>query len=515
VLTPYVKPPYLFDPHNPAIIAESLDAMQKLSFDARTRELEELESLYEGGADVSKFLLRNDAESDKSFSARQKRLCHPNYVQRIVDELVDDVYGDEVVRSFGPEASDDQNEALKQVYRKNRMRNLAPEVCRSQVLLGDGWINAAWQEEPKNVGLFAVHPLDMWSRQDPDNPSRLYEVAERRRSDRTDIPREKDTPAFTCWVWNREFFFEVDMHGRFLTPVTPNRYGVIPYIRWRGRSVVGREDGLSFVRDAATIQRLLLNRISDEDKLIRYQTHGLMVVNSIDEPVIKSGADSFLRLTNTDDKAYFINPGADIAAVQETIRDLKDSIFEISSVPSSLIVGGQASSGLQLLIEMRPLTRVVGAVRSLASVGEEELITVIAAISVAHGDTRFPRPDTLEPTVEFSDNFLPSDKQAEFDRDMAMLGNVPPLITIEDVLLKWHAKLRKSPEALRAYMEQLERDSQAASKGQVGSGGVGTTGSTTPPVTPPATPPAAPQTPGGGKLPVEQAPPVGSDGLGL
>ena len=453
----YTTPAYLFDTHSKAIIAASLKKLREASLDAHAKEIEQLEDFYEGGSDVVKYLYRNPAESEESFTARQKRFAHLNYVGRIVDELVDDVYGDEVQRSFGVDADPAADEALKTTLEFNNIIEVQQEVCRSQVLMGDGWINVSWREPDQMVGIFAVHPLDFWFRMDPGNPSRLLEIVERRRSDRPDLAKDDDGTACTYWIWNDTSFCEVDADGNYLTPATPNPYGTIPYVRWRGRSVVGGDDGLSFVRDAVSVQKLILNRVSDADKQIRYQAHGLLVIKGIDDPVIKSGADSFIRLSNPTDDAFFINPGADLKAVEDSTEGLVDRLFEISSVPASMVRGGTANSGLQLAIEMRPLTRIVGSVRTKAAAAEKRLITLIALIGRAHGQSVYP--EVVDPVVEFSDNFLPSDEVQAFTRDMAMLSFVPvPLMTREDFLAKWHRKLRNNPAALAQYIDEIDAE---------------------------------------------------------
>jgi hypothetical protein len=460
VTAPYDAPRYLFDTHSPEILRASLKKLQEAAFAKRMQTMQEYEDWYVGGDTVSKYIFRNPGEKDDSFNARIRRVCHMNYIGRIVDEIVDDVYGDEVTRSYGAgeEAADAR---LKDTLEWNNIVDTQQDWCRSQVLLGEGWANVAWRENPGTVAIFGVHPMDAWWRGDPDNPGHMIEFVETRASDLPNLPADFAGNVYVHWIWNEHEYCQVDNNGDYIVPPTPNKYGVIPYIRWKGRSVVGYDDGLSYVRDAVTIQKLVLNRTSDEDKLVRYQTHGLLVIQSIDRPTIESGADSFIRITDPTGKAYFINPGADIAAVSQSRKDLVAALFEISSVPMSLVVGGTASSGLQLAIEMRPLTRVVRSVETKATVSERQLLRVIAAVGRAHGDTAYPeRPN---PDVQFSHNFLPSDEKQEFDKDLSMLNNIPPLITTEDFLARHHKHLRNNPEAMAEYRKKLDEQDKAGS----------------------------------------------------
>ena len=493
----------MWEPITEDLVMASLLEFEKQVDKKRAMLYEEYENWYLGGSKVEGYLLRNDGERDDSYATRLKRIAHINYIGRIIDEIVDDAYGDEVDRKLGQTAGPDQERRLAEVSELSNMLDIQQETCRTQVLLGDGWIYCSYSEEYQIPVWYPAHPGQIGFWVDRNNPRRIVRLIERR-TEQTMVGKDlKDVVEY--WIWTPDEYARLDAKWRYIEPPTPHRIGSVPYVRWKGRGIVGEVDGISYARDLVGLNRLLLNRVSDVDKVIRYQTHGLLVIKSVDDQEVKSGADWFIRLSDPDSNAFFISPTANIQAAVDSIEDITKRMFEVGSIPMSLVRGGQASSGLQLAIEMRPLTRVVATVRAKGRVAEAELLKLTCAVGNAYGNG-WPDPRTLRPEVRFVENFLPQDKDSEFARDLVMVNNVPPLMTIEKFIRKWTPELLGDEAAIAAYLDELRKqDGGAGYGGSAGgktSSGSGSTGGETPPSEGGDIPQGVPgETGGDGKIP--------------
>jgi len=507
--------PAYFESMTEAIILASLRDLEA-NIDARMAAVyDEYEDWYLGGNLVQQYLYRNDKESDDSYSARVRRLANINYLARIVDELVDDAYGEEVTRHYGEPATPAHEETLQDCLSESHIIEEQQDYARSIVLFGKGVANVSFDEDDGLVKVRAVHPGQVAYRTHPNDPKRIVSLVERRSA--FGLGGSKFEEVETFWIWTETEFCQLDTKRRFIIPPTPHRYGRVPYVVFRGRGVVGEREGISYVRDVIGIQRLLLNRVSDIDKLTRYQCHGVLVIKGIDDRAVTTGADSFIRLTNPEDNAFFISPNANFAAANESVERLAAMLFEISNVPQSLVRGGQASSGLQLAIEMRPLVRTVQSLRIRSSAGERDLVCCVAAVGRAHDPSRYPDPNAITPEVTFKDDFLPSDKNEEQDRDLVLLNNDPPLMTVRAFIEKHNPDIAGDPGKIDEYLRELKDEAAARGLGAMfgtpiktsASAASGGSGEPTPPGG--LNPPGEHELPGGKTPDVEQDPDAGGD----
>jgi len=458
-----MSPAGLWDSRVDAIIQESLQAMHDNLWSQRQREIEEIEALYRGGSDVSQFLIKHDGEESSEWLERLTRACYANYVARLADALRDGAYGGPVTRSLGPTAKEGQDDLFAKILAWNSMPRIQRELGYSIVVPGDGWTNVAWREADEAVALFVVHPSNIWYVPDADNPRKIAKLVERREDLSSSKKGEK---RYVYWIWTWDTMAFVDKDGRSLELISskgkslpnpaPNPYGEIPYIHYRGRPVVGSTDGMSYVRDAAPIQKNLYNVMSELDDTVLHQAFSTLHVSDYQKPEISMGPRRYIQ-TGANGKAEFLSPGPPIAEVEAMINRRIEIMCEISGVPISTFKGGMASSGYQLALEMQPLLRTIETIRSEALESEREQVRMICRVWNAHGSPALPDPDTLEPQVSFDADVLPSDKEAEFNRDLLQLNNIPPLMTREDFLRKWREDLRDDT-AVEEYIAKLDEE---------------------------------------------------------
>jgi len=441
----------LFEDLTAGMIRAGLAQARRQAVLDKQQDREELEAYYAGGREISSKLIRHPAEDHAEFAQRKARLLYPNYVARLADALIDGVYGDPVTRSIA-DATDEQLETLQDIWEWNLMPRVQRDIGYGIVVLGDAWVNCTYHERDRIIGVHAVHPDNIAYTTDPDNPNRVIELVETRAEEHI-VGSGKEVQ--THWVWTLDEFGHFDDDGRPMDDgpwPAPNPYGWIPYVHFRGRPMLGVSDGLSYIRDQITIQRALMNRLSDEDVLCVEQIHGTLVLKGYQRANVDHGPRRAITVS-PDGDAFYINPNAAIKDLEESIDRLVKMLFETGSVPMSLVSGGTASSGLQLAIEMRPFTRVVESIRAECTASEKDLIRTVCVIGAVHG---LGLPEECNPVVEFSDNVLPSDRDGEFQRDLLMYQNGLMLRT--DFLARWIDKLGDDQAAIEEYEQQLESE---------------------------------------------------------
>jgi hypothetical protein len=440
------------------LVRQGLAEWREQSLRERDARYDELEDWYRGGTYVTKYLEKKPGETVMELSARQKLIEYPNYVKCIADELVRNVYGFDVTRKLLDPATDAHNETLQAIFEANRIVSAQRMYGQGMVLLGDGWARAWWDEERQIPSVFPVHPKNVWFEADPNNPYKITTLIEKIVDDSSD-PKDDQS---TYWVWTNDEFAYVDSSGAMLPAVEggdigpwPNLYGLIPYSHWVGRPLLGENYGLSCVNDAVTIQKVILNRLSDLNELVENQAHGLLITVNNENPELSSGPRRFIGL-GPGGEAYYINPNADIPGVLATMDASVSRMFESASIPISILRGGSASSGLQLAIEMRPLTAQIEELRTTSKQSERDLIRAVCAVGAAHG-LALPTAEACNPEVDFGGAMLPSDKDSEFKRDFAMVTAIPPLMTRESFVRKWQTSI-SDDAGLAEYMQKLEAE---------------------------------------------------------
>ena len=466
-------PAVLFSGETEAAVLDSVRKLREIWEAARQSAYTEYMDFFLGGKSrMEKYLVRHAGEVD--FEERLKRCASPNYVGSIAQALIDGLYGDPVARQIESGASDEQKRVFESVYRYNRWDERQKELAQGIVVLGDAFANTAYDERARAMVLTPLHPGCLWWETDPARPGRILRLVERRLSPWTDADGK---PLYTWWVWTPEWFTHLDPDLKPLRPRTANPYktqrhpdGLVPYIRYKGRAVLGVDEGASYIEGLVDIQKMALNRMSDHDLMIVYQAHGVLVTVGYMQDEALTGPTTALNVGPNGD-AKFISPGAQIAPVGDTIDKLFEYMHETGQVPVSIVRGGTANSGVQLQMEMRPYTRVVGSERTSALASEIEMAEAVCAIGAYHG---LKLPVDAEFSIGFADNVLPVDKDAEFDRDFRAISAKPPLMTLEKFVRKWAPEEAKTEDSLKKYITELRAEQDQSAQRDAAAFGGGT-----------------------------------------
>lgn len=386
-------------------------------------ELNELDRWYESGKQLTAGpngdLMRKEAEANEDWLQRVARMANLNVLARIVDAVGGWIYSSSPKRSLGLSEGDAAQEVLEDQMRRMRMRAIEREAGSGQVLRGAaviafGWRAARGRGDKGSITARTMRAQDVYTEYAPDDPShatlRVFRVAN----------EGEDANEHPYWYrcWTDANYFSVDSDWRpvplgDMEPSGRNPFGMIPATELEGLSVPGTGRCLSLVRDVVGQQKLILNKLSDLDQLVRYQSGDIMVIKDFPSDDRKTtGTTRFIRLSpdpNTD--LFFASPSAKITEALEVIKQTVEWSFQTCGLPVTVLIGDQAESGYALRVRYQQAESLVRTYQERNVGGEEHALRVMCAIG-RYGGLALPEPWSFEPRVEFSSDIFPADEDA-------------------------------------------------------------------------------------------------------
>jgi hypothetical protein len=438
--------PTLFADQTADAVRMSLQRLRDENEWQHGRHLTELEDYYVGGERTLQYLVRFQGEQADKWALRRKNYASANYVRVFADELISGAFGGDTKRSFEG-ITDPQAKVLNSIWSWNEMPILSNEIGQGVIVFGDGWVNIDWSEQAETLNLLSVHPSDLMYTLDPTNRRKLLEVIERRYLD-----EKKGKKLYEYWVWTDQAFYHLN-EDLVVIAEGENDRGTIPYVRYKGRSLVGNIDGLSYIEDQVTLQKQLINRVSQLGLIIQYQAGSQLVLKNFDQEAVKMGVTSAILLGDNGE-AFFLTPDGKIAEVSGAIEDDIKRMFDVGGVPIELHRGTIDASGVALEIRLRPMTKRIKSIRNQADMGDKELIRKVCLIGSRFG---LPLPEMVEPIVEYDSNVIPRDEMAEKQADLELVNNSPRLMSLVDFHIKWTPGIETEKEAL-ALIEKLKAE---------------------------------------------------------
>ncbi len=435
---------YLFEGQSADVVMRSIVELQKQERITSMQEYQDYTDYMAGGKQLARFLVRHPSEQDAEWNNRNRRFMSNNYVAPLANQIVNGLYGPPVTRTINDGKT---QKTFDWIWQLNNMHTTMLGCADGFVSLGSYLIRSWWDEtadEGKgNLRYTLVRPQDVTVIARGDNCNKARVIIEDRWEE--DFDFERGAFANT----HRFFVSSDDSYAELISPdgktavyaedgePRPNPYGVIPYVHFKARSMPGQYLGLSMIRDAVTIQQEIFNRASELSVTITMQAFSTLVISGRAPEKIAMGPKAFIE-TTVDGKAYYIQPGAPITEVQDSIEKQIATMFDIGAVPISAIRGGSANSGIQLAIEYKSLSDVVNRLKTQCKESERELFEISLRQLKAHG---VPVNAEAQMTPDFPESFLPTDSYQEFMVDLQKLNNVPPLISREDLWKKWNPDL--------------------------------------------------------------------------
>ena len=143
-----------------------------------------------------------------------------------------------------------------------------------------------------------------------------------------------------------------------LSSSTEHDLGVIPFVLFAGEEVDGQPLGHPTATGVRQLNANLNELLTNLSYTIKMEAFNILALEGFESgtPIsIHPGKALNLPMGS---KAYAINFQPKIKEVLDSIRYIEDKIYDISSVPKVSIIGGDASSGRELMIKWFPLVAV-------------------------------------------------------------------------------------------------------------------------------------------------------------
>jgi len=439
--------------------------------DARTNERMQYEqecanhlAFYAGGSDLASKLVRHSTESVADFERRRQRFVSMNYTTPMGDQIINGLYGPPVERHI--ENDDAGQKVFEAIWKVNNIHRKMIDGATNTVITGDNYVRSYWDIDLKTVRYAVLDSRNILPIPKGDDAEQLEALME----DRSELLFTADGRLQTI---RRGYIFTKDLFTEFMSsadgksswfvvrdkagdvkPVDvmqPNPYKTIPYAHWKGRSLPGQYSGLSLIRDAVTIQAEINNRTSALTVLVTMQGFATLVIKGRTGGTLTLKEHGYIEI-DEDGDALYLQPNAPIDEVQGSIEFLIKGLFETGAVPISAIRGGTASSGLQLAMELKPLSDIVGRLKTQAIESERDLFNITRIIHNTYGTPKISERAEFIP--DFPETFLPQDKIAEMMNDLTLVNNTPPLMSREQFWKKHNPDL--SDDQIKKLAQEID-----------------------------------------------------------
>jgi len=381
---------------------------------------------YRGGNLPLDYLRRNARESRKHWSERRTRLVALNYCAPIVDKIVRSEYSRRVARKV---ESEDAQAALDSLVRANALHTFQVRTARQRAIDGTCIVQLFWDPAASAVRL--KHVL----------PEHFFPVclSDHERIDAVIIDRSASLAgcAGTPGDHTVEIYTPgevgVFQEGRRIndpaeSPAPEASYGMLPFVIFNGKRLVGDVFGASLLRGIAELNHAVNEALNNVLEILRFQAFSLLVIQGaldnmpVDEdgrPRLAISESGFLNV-DENGRVYFVDPNPKISEILAVLESLIRMMFETGSVPVAAAQPQQShpETATARSIQFMPLIDLVTELQTFDRDSEAELIEKALLIQSVH--TGQPgNPGAID--VTFSRNFLPTDDNARLQMNIAAL----------------------------------------------------------------------------------------------
>jgi len=311
------------------------------------------------GAIVNKnFYYGNSSQYLSTFNLEQEPMTL-NLTKPVIHKRSSMMYNRKLVREFdGPAES---VSFLEKVYEENNIDSLMLNVDLMAELTGSTLVAPVADETlPSGIRLQMWDGSQMSAVADEDNPDVAAAVSLVKVVDRLADGWHKGNPAneriIKQQIWTDEAIVTYD--GATLMTSEENPYGFVPFVNFQGEEVAGQYVGWSPASLVRKLNAHINQMLTDLGYTIKMQSAS---------PISLSGYQAGEGITITPGRAISLPAGATaevldfnpkISDVLTTLQYLEEKIYETSSVPKISIVGGEGTSGRELLVRWFPLVQV-------------------------------------------------------------------------------------------------------------------------------------------------------------
>jgi hypothetical protein len=443
------------------MVREVREQLKSQAIALRKEEYRTLLDFYEGGrAPLSEeYAKRHYREEEEAWLARRVNLRGLNITRAIPERIRDALYGRKVERTC---AVPEQDAILRGIYAQNHFDTVAGQIALEASILGSHIVGPYYDERLGRVAFRTRYLGDVYPWVSEQNADALEALLVEVAIDdlfsgesflRAEIYTPWETGVFLA-ADSRSSYWELDRSFHPDGDLT-NRYGVIPWVHFRGRSPAQSGDwfGLSDIRDVVEVNKFVNELLSIADKNAHDQGWSQLVLINFPDDVekVSVGTSKAIRTGEGGDAKYIV-PDLKIGEFLELIDRLYRWAHESAMVPLAAVrTSDQARSGVALQIELKPLLDLVAEREKRYRRNEIELMKLTLLVDAAHREGRTFTPEeareflaSVECDCVFKGGVVPEDPAAELERDLKMLaaGLADPV----DLVARYHGISRADAE---------------------------------------------------------------------
>jgi hypothetical protein len=282
-----------------------------------------------------------------------------NLTRPVIHKRSSMLYSRKLVRTFdGPQSS---ISFLEKVYSENNIDSFLGNVDLMSEMTGNVLVSPVVTDKlPSKIKLQSWDAASFSALTDEEDPEMASAVSIIKLVDRIRDGWEKgvltNERIIKQQVWTENSVVTYD--GSYLKKSEENPYSFLPFVNFRGEEVPGQFVGYAPATLVRKLNAHINQLLTDLGYTIKMQSASPVALKGYQsgEGIILSPGRAISLPAGADAVVLDFNPK--IEEVLTTVQYLEEKIYETSSTPKISIVGGEGTSGRELLVRWFPLIQV-------------------------------------------------------------------------------------------------------------------------------------------------------------
>lgn len=288
-----------------------------------------------------------------------------NYVRKFVDKHNQYLFGNgfTINANMGGETYQKAEDALNINWEKNNTELIGFEMGQTGGVTGDCWVNVGLDEDSvfgtrikySIIPSHFVFPIFTKSSQ-LKYDALLLQWPEMVVT-QNDFGRIRTRTKIVGQYWTKDMYWELE-DGQPIDAGKKNLLNEIPFVHISNVPVVGDFWGLSDMQDVVDLNREFNEKMTDISDIINYHAAPVTIIFGATANQLQKGARKTWSLANKDARVENLALQGELAASTQYLKDLKECLFQLSSMSPTAFGGIEAvsnTSGVSLSIQFAPI----------------------------------------------------------------------------------------------------------------------------------------------------------------
>jgi hypothetical protein len=344
-----------------------------------------------------------------------------NFIRLFVDKHAQYLMGNEftIHANWRGRTYTDAEDVLNEEWAKNSIGKLGYQMAQIGGVTGDCWVNVGIDEDPiygdrvKITAFPSEFCYPVFMRNSDRHPRALLVQWPESEVVSNAFGRVRVRSYVAGQYWTAESVWELK-DGNPIADPKPNLLKEIPFVHIKNLLVGTEYWGMSDIGDIIDINREFNEKITDMSDIINYHAAPVTVIYGAKASTIQKGARKVWSGLPKDAKIENLQLEGDLAAAREYLINLKDTLFQLGSMPKVAFGGDTAisnTSGVALAIQFAPILEHMKKKRLTYTEGIQRINYLVLRIKEILGEFRsYGRPTPYYSGVKWPDP-LPRDKQ--------------------------------------------------------------------------------------------------------